>query len=771
MGNVPFCDKRRQTLKAQTTGWCRGRKELSKESTRVRAEKLADEEKGRKGHQFDVKGVIAGAQLAASTVLLVLHPEHGLLYLNGGLSLGRVFLEISNEKSFVSLASAATTFLLIDGALYAFQGYNLPVMLAVSGLAITTPIFALHDASIIIRKKLSTRATKKESPKQPAPGLTMSGGIAETEVTSQSKTLQRILNWMSPDWFLWSCAYGSLVLGSVLGTTMPVVFTNLVSAVSTPEGDIRGALFRCSGTLLLMTCVASFQSILFAESSTRLSIRIQKKVMSNVLHQEMEFFDNTSPGEIISHMTSVSSITGVAEKMIPNILRSLVTTTTAFVILSQYNIKLAAMCVAAIPLQVALTRWYSRFHTRYAEQLQKLQAKTSRIIAEMISSAKAIKILNGQKQMCDNFWDAVNDLVTLRAGQRWFLVGNGFIEVFLPHMSSMLLFLYAGQLSYANQIDVAQLMTIAMYQRQMTGAFDQIGRVYVGWANMIGTSRTCFEYLDRSPKQMERGIETTESLAGAVEFKNVQFGYSTNPTKVLHDFNLTIRPGEVLAIVGPSGGGKSTVVKLLLGLYDPEEGVVLVDGQPVSRFDPKQWHGLGGVSVVNQDPVLFSMSFRENIALGLNKLVTQEEIEQAAILANAHDFILASKEGYDTKVGNRGEKLSGGQKQRTAIARAIVRNPKILLLDEATSSLDANSEKLVKEAIERSLKGRTVVVVAHRLSTVQNADRILVMSQGQIVQSGTHKELLSDPNGTYTQLVKKQLIGGEELGSPTTPVA
>ena len=215
----------------------------------------------------------------------------------------------------------------------------------------------------------------------------------------------------------------------------------------------------------------------------------------------------------------------------------------------------------------------------------------------------------------------------------------------------------------------------------------------------MGTTRKVFEMLDREPKCKRRGEYIPEAgIQGSITLQDVGFAYATNATPVLQDFNLHIKPGEVVALVGPSGGGKSTVINMILGMYDPSAGSVLIDGVPVHSYDPKYFH-TKAITVVNQEPVLFSNSFAENICLGLDD-VPKEKMEEAAKQAFAHEFIIKMKDGYETKCGARGERLSGGQRQRVAIARALVRDPGILLLDEATSALDGESEQIVQKAIE-----------------------------------------------------------------------
>jgi len=252
---------------------------------------------------------------------------------------------------------------------------------------------------------------------------------------------------------------------------------------------------------------------------------------------------------------------------------------------------------------------------------------------------------------------------------------------------------------------------------------------------------------------------TIPKIQGKINFKNVSFTYpSRQDALVLKKFKLEILPGQTIALVGPSGSGKSTIIQLIERFYDPEQGEVLLDDTNIREFDLK-WYRRN-IGLVSQEPILFSGTITENILFGKPE-ATYQEVEEAAKMANAYDFILAQPKGFSTKVGEKGTQLSGGQKQRVAIARAILKDPKILLLDEATSALDTESESLVQDALDKLMRGRTTIIIAHRLSTVRNADSICVMLKGKIVERGTHEQLL-ELNGVYASLVSKQLASNED---------
>jgi len=288
-------------------------------------------------------------------------------------------------------------------------------------------------------------------------------------------------------------------------------------------------------------------------------------------------------------------------------------------------------------------------------------------------------------------------------------------------------------------------MQLAMGMAALTELYADVQRA-------AGSAERVFELLHRSPS-IASGGRTLSPVKGQVAFDQVAFAYPTRPdVSVLQGFSLALAPGEVVALVGPSGAGKSTIASMLYRLYDPASGRLLLDGVPYAELDA-EWLRRQ-VGVVAQEPLLFSTSIADNIRYGRPE-ASDADVEAAAKMANAHSFISAFPEGYKTLVGERGIQLSGGQKQRVAIARAVLKDPRILILDEATSALDAESEHLVREALERLMQGRTTLIIAHRLSTVKGANRVIVLDAGKVVQTGTHAALVGE-EGLYRRLVERQ---------------
>jgi ABC-type multidrug transport system fused ATPase/permease subunit len=315
---------------------------------------------------------------------------------------------------------------------------------------------------------------------------------------------------------------------------------------------------------------------------------------------------------------------------------------------------------------------------------------------------------------------------------------------------------YGVQLSIAGEMSVGQLISFVLYSTFVGASFGGIAELYAQIQKAIGATERVFELLDETPEKIEGTTAhlSIEKIKGNVNFKNVAFKYpSRKEMTVLKDVSFTAEFGQKIAIVGPSGAGKSTIASLLLRFYSVAEGSIEIDNKNIYDYDLEQLRG--NMSIVPQDVILFGGTIRENIAYGKPN-ATEDEILVAAQQANAYNFIESFPDKLDTLVGERGVKLSGGQRQRIAIARALLKNPSILILDEATSSLDSESEKLVQEALEILMEGRTSIIIAHRLSTIRSADQILVLDQGIIAEKGTHQELIAIENGIYKNLSNLQ---------------
>uniref|UniRef100_A0A183CBX9 ABC transmembrane type-1 domain-containing protein n=1 Tax=Globodera pallida TaxID=36090 RepID=A0A183CBX9_GLOPA len=410
--------------------------------------------------------------------------------------------------------------------------------------------------------------------------------------------------------------------------------------------------------------------------------------------------------------------------------------------------RLTMVTLILIPPIAVFTKVYSIYYDHLAERSQLTKANANRIAGEVISSMRDVRVFAAEQTEQKRFETELD--ATLR------LDGTKSL--------ALIVLFYGGYLVLNKQMTEKEIFAFLLYQLQLGGNFYLLNSVATQLMESVGASRKFYEYLTRQPQiPLESGKLWPAPVMGTLEFRSVTFIYPTRPNMtVLKNVSFVVRPGEMVALVGPSGAGKSTVFSLLERFYQPTDGQILLDDIPIERWSHIYFHKK--VSLVPQEPTLYSCSIRDNIlygcgnSLGNSDETTMEAVVSAAKLANIHDFVLEETErGYETECGEKGVQLSGGQRQRIAIARALVRQPKVLLLDEATSALDAQNEQLIRESLASCTKGRTVLMIAHRLSTVKRADRILVMDRGQIVQKGNHKELMTQEDGLYYSMVQKQM--------------
>jgi subfamily B ATP-binding cassette protein MsbA len=398
-----------------------------------------------------------------------------------------------------------------------------------------------------------------------------------------------------------------------------------------------------------------------------------------------------------------------------------------------------------------------------SSSVQDQLANATTVLEESISGVRVVQSFNREPYEIGRFTDSIERTFNLAMKRVRLSSMFGPAISFLGFATVVSVFWFGGREVLNGRITAGQLFMFLVLTLTIAGSIGQFSGLWTGLQEALGATRRLFEILDTHSDILEKpGALPLPPIEGRITFENVSFAYRDNPgTPILSGVNLEVLPGEVLALVGPSGAGKTTLVNLIPRFFDPTAGRVLADGfdlRDVVLLSLRQQIG-----IVPQETLLFGGSVRENILYGRLE-ASEAEVQAAAQAANAHDFIVQLQDGYDTIVGERGVKLSGGQRQRIAIARAILKDPRLLLLDEATSSLDSESEGLVQEALERLMKNRTSIVIAHRLSTIQNADRIAVLEDGSLVELGSHTELVA-LDGLYARLHRMQF----RMEEPTVP--
>jgi ATP-binding cassette subfamily B protein len=570
--------------------------------------------------------------------------------------------------------------------------------------------------------------------------------------------LRALVPFLTPHWRLLALALVALLVAAGAQLALPVALRFLID-----EGlVVRDAatinryfvLFLVAGAVFGAFAALRFFFIMWL--GERVVTDIRSAVYAKVIRMDPTFFEVTRTGEVLSRLTADTTlILVVAGFGISLTLRSMLTLVGSLVLLVLTSPMLTLLIVVLMPLVVGPLLLLGRRVRRLSRDAQDRVADATALAGETINAVQTVQAFNLEALLTRRFSDAV---------EHSFAVAVKRIKVrgVLTALATMLVFggitfvLWIGaHRVLANSMTFGELSQFLLYAGYMGVAAASLSEMWGEVQRGAGAMERLAELLAAEPtiKPAAQPAKLPDLSRGRIELDRVSFRYPSRPeSAALDDFSISVDPGETVAFVGPSGAGKSTTFQLLLRFYDPASGRVLIDGVDIARADPEQIRSR--IGLVPQDTVLFGASARENIRYGRPD-ATDAEIEAAAAAAEADGFIRELPQGYDTFLGERGTRLSGGQRQRIAIARAILKDPPILLLDEATSSLDAASELLVQQALEKLMRKRTTIIIAHRLATVQKADRIVVMDRGRMVASGTHAELLS-ASPLYARLAELQ---------------
>ncbi|TDE03810.1 ABC transporter ATP-binding protein [Flavobacterium hiemivividum] len=549
-----------------------------------------------------------------------------------------------------------------------------------------------------------------------------------------------------------------LLLTGATALAFPKLMGMLIDSVKNKSyTDANNIALFLIGILFMQSIFSFFRLSLFINFTEHTLANLRLSLYSNLVKLPMSFFSQKRVGELNSRISSdITQIQDTLTSTIAEFLRQLILIVGGVALLATESIKLTLLMLSVVPLVAVAAVIFGRFIRKFSKSVQDQVAESQVIVEETMQGISIVKAFANEWYEIARYDGKIKEVVKLAIkGGKYRGYFASFI-IFCLFGAIVAVVWFGVRLSISGEMSVGQLISFVLYSTFVGASFGGIAELYAQIQKAIGATERVFELLEETPEKInsKQNASSLEKIKGNVTFKNVAFSYpSRKEIKVLKDVNFTANFGQKIAIVGPSGTGKSTIASLLLRFYDIDSGEILIDGKNIYDFELENLRG--NMSIVPQDVILFGGTIKENIAYGKPE-ATEDEILLAAKQANAFNFIEGFPEKFETIVGERGIKLSGGQRQRIAIARALLKNPSILILDEATSSLDSESEKLVQEALEILMQGRTSIIIAHRLSTIRSADQILVLDNGEITEQGTHQELMTLENGKYKNLSNLQ---------------
>ena len=577
----------------------------------------------------------------------------------------------------------------------------------------------------------------------------------------------RLLRYIQPYWKWMAIAVVALIIGTLLGLILPLAIRNLVDFVfiNRDIADLNRVTVALILVFVLQAVFTYIQQMTLAYTGEHAVADIRIDVFTHLQELPLSFYADRRTGELVSRVTNdVALLQQSITWNLVILLRQAITIAGAAILLFWLDWRLTLLILLVVPIiTLVMVRLGNRIR-QASVAVQDSLAEVANVAEETTRGVRIVKSFAREPYEIGRFTKRV--LAYYRAAMHRAKI-NAVLAPLIGLIASFTVtsILYYGGLQVINgQMTPGDLIAYLIYTIMVATPIAVMADLYGQFQAAIGASERLFELLDRPPEVVDLpGAEQLAPVIGEVIFENVSF-YYTSAFEVLNRVSFRAEPGQIIALVGPSGAGKSTLVNLIPRFYDIQEGKITIDGCDIRDITMRSLRNQ--IGIVPQETTLFSGSVYDNIRYGRLE-ASSAEIEAAAEAANAHRFILEDLQyGYETAVGEHGVKLSGGQRQRIAIARAILKNPRILILDEATSSLDSESESLVQEALERLMRGRTSFVIAHRLSTVLNADRILVMERGEIIEQGTHASLLLNPDGLYARLYQRQFAGTDASPPP-----
>ncbi|MEE0865779.1 MAG: ABC transporter ATP-binding protein [Clostridia bacterium] len=549
----------------------------------------------------------------------------------------------------------------------------------------------------------------------------------------------------------------TIVGPKILGNATTEVFNGLISKMSGGSGIDFSKIAQILITLIILYVISAIfsfiQGFVMTDVSQKITYKLRADISQKINKLPMRYFDKKTHGEVLSIITNdVDTLSMNLNQSITQIITSICTVIGILIMMLTISWKMTLISLIIIPISGIIIRNIVGKSQKYFKSQQNYLGHVNGQVEETFSGLNIVKAFNGEEKTIKEFKKANDELYT-SAWKSQFLSGLMFpIMNFISNIGYVGVAVVGGYLALNGTITVGNIQSFIQYNKQFTHPINQIAQISGMLQAMIAAAERVFDFLEQPEEEETKNNNIdTSKLKGNVEFKNVKFGYNEGKT-IINDFSSKIKESQKIAIVGPTGAGKTTIVKLLMRFYDVSSGEILVDGHSIKDFERGELRKIFGM--VLQDTWLFGGTVKENIKYGKEE-ATEDEIIRAAKAAHVHHFIKTLPNGYNSILNEESSNVSAGQKQLLTIARVILTNPKILILDEATSSIDTRTEIEIQKAMDNLMEGRTSFIIAHRLSTIKNADLILVMNHGDIVEQGTHEELLNK-NGFYADLYNSQ---------------
>ncbi|WP_419152787.1 ABC transporter ATP-binding protein [Aeribacillus alveayuensis] len=555
----------------------------------------------------------------------------------------------------------------------------------------------------------------------------------------------------NPPFWLFVAAIALSLLEAATGLVVPIFTRDLIDRFSTSNIDFH-LIFLLIAVFIFQSATSGFSYYLMSYIGEYIVAKIRSKLWNHVLYLPIPYFDRHESGELMSRITQDTyTVKSLVTEHFANFVSGIVTVLGAVAILIIIDWKMTLILFIFVPLAIILVLPLGQKIYKISMQTQDEMATFSGNLGRVLSDIRLVKSNIAEPVEKENGNKKIQQLF------RFGLKEAKIQAIVSPLMATIIMAVlvviigYGGIRVAAGELSAGSLVAIIIYMVQIIVPFSQMAGFFTAFQKAMGATERIHQLLD-TETEYNNG-NTSIDVHKPIVFQNISFAYEKGKT-ILQNIHFEVKPGQTVAIVGPSGAGKTTIFSLIERFYQPTNGAIKLGNTDIREFPLFEWRQQ--IGYVSQESPIMSGTIRENICYGLNRTVSEEEVRKAAQLANADEFIEQMQDGYDTEVGERGIKLSGGQRQRIAIARALLRNPKILLLDEATSNLDSNSEQKVQNALLHLMKNRTTFVIAHRLSTIINADLIIILEKGKITGQGTHDELLQS-HPLYQKLVSRQM--------------